>query len=149
MSEMKSIKNENTPFQKKKTLRWTKLFTILAFFYILWVAIVILGIYYLNMGYRWSYFSLEQWVLGGCILLGIFIVLELIFLLITTKQYTSQTQQVEKVFFKEKQLHVFTYPSQAKGGIFSRTYIPLNEHTILRVRTQMIKAEELWQQKNL
>ena len=34
-----------------------------------------------------------------------------------------------------------------EGGIFSKTYIHINDKTILRLRTLMIPPEDLWGEK--
>jgi hypothetical protein len=115
----------------------------------LWVGFVIISTYYLGMGYRWSLLSLEEWIYVGCFVIGFFLVIELV----VYAHYRSLTKGERKrekptlVFFQGKRVHVFTYPVHAKGGIFSKTYIPLGNDTLVQVRTQMVPPRELWSKK--
>ncbi len=40
-----------------------------------------------------------------------------------------------------------TYPEGVEGGIFSKTYVGIDEHNVLRLRTLMVPPDELWSQK--
>jgi len=120
-------------------------FTTLVF--ILWMIVVILGIYYLNWGYRWSGLNLFEWCIIGCVFFTLCIIIQL-YILLKTKRYVQEyaPQPVEQsgLSFKGKQLYSYTYPSNAKGGFFSKTYILLDENTIIQIRTQILKPEQLW-----
>ena len=52
-----------------------------------------------------------------------------------------------KEFINEKKVHIYTYPKGITGGIFSKTYIDIDGHNILRLRTLMIPPGELWGKK--
>ena len=142
---LKENKTKQTPNKRYRKL--PTLFFLITIMYTLWVVVVITGIYYLNMEYRWAYLTMDQWIIGGCIIIAFFLVIDFILFFKTSRYIKPQTQPSttsQPLIFKGKQLQVFTYPAYAKGGIFSRTYIPLDEDTILQIRTQMIPAEQLW-----
>ncbi|MCX6664935.1 MAG: hypothetical protein NT038_02575 [Euryarchaeota archaeon] len=127
-----------------------KISLLLIILYGSWTAFVAMSIYYLKMGYRWSVLSIDEWMYIGCFMIGFFIVIELIIYFNYRSQKKTTKWKEEKIstqFFKGKQLYVYTYPLQAKGGIFSKTYIPLSDHMVLQIRTQMSPAEQMWPMK--
>ena len=140
---------------KKKTIEYRyliqlKISLLLVILYCAWTAFVAFSIYYLNMGYRWSVLSIDEWMYIGCFMIGFFIVIELLLYFNYLSQKKTTIWDEEKIstqFFKGKQLYVYTYPLHAKGGIFSKTYIPLSDHMVLQIRTQMIPAEQMWLKK--
>ncbi|MFH1101684.1 MAG: hypothetical protein V1726_06590 [Methanobacteriota archaeon] len=147
MYEIKSEDNKSYNLQKKTFIIWLKLFFLIAIIYTIFIVIVILGIYYLNLGYRWMILSIDEWITSGIILLGILILFEIIFYVISSKR-TTPLQEISPVsttpLFQGKHLHIYTHPHHVKGGIFSRTYIQLDDNTVIQIRTQMIPAEQLW-----
>jgi hypothetical protein len=46
-----------------------------------------------------------------------------------------------------KRLYIYTNPSDSKGGIYSKTYIKIDENNVLRIRNLMIPPDELWNKK--
>ncbi len=46
-----------------------------------------------------------------------------------------------------KRVYDFTVPKDVKGGLFSKTYIALDEETVLRVRHQIVPSKTLWDKK--
>jgi hypothetical protein len=51
------------------------------------------------------------------------------------------------LYIQGKQVHNYTVPLDAKGGIFSKTFILIDEDSILNVRYQMIPSDDLWGNK--
>jgi len=47
-------------------------------------------------------------------------------------------------YINGKKIHIYTSPKGTEGGIFSKTYIEIDEHNLLRLRTLMIPPGELW-----
>ncbi len=141
--------------KEKKTLEHRyiiqlKIILLIVIIYCSWTASVALSIYNFNMGYRWSVLSIDEWMYIGCFMISFFIVIELLLYFNYRSRKKPTTWEAEKIstqFFKGKQLYVYTYPLHAKGGIFSKTYIPLSDHTVLQIRTQMIPAEHMWPMK--
>ena len=60
---------------------------------------------------------------------------------------TASTPQVQPVSYEGKQLCIYTHPELSKGGIFSKTYISLDDKNLLKVRILMIPPEDLWCKK--
>ena len=147
MSEIETEEYKIHDLGKKRYLKWLKFFFLIVILYIIWIIIVISSIYFFNMGYRWSYFTIDQWIIGGCVLIGVFLIFELFFIFTLLKHPEPRGEKKQAHMYNGKQLHVFTYPVHVKGGIFSRTYIPLDENAIIRIRTQMIQPEQLWGKK--
>ncbi len=48
---------------------------------------------------------------------------------------------------KGKTYYDFTIPKNVRGGLFSRTFIQIDEETILCLRHQIISDEKLWDKK--
>ena len=134
--------------QKHRLLKISKIFFLITMIYSLWIAILIMGVYFLNLGFRWAGFTIEQWLLSAIVLVSIIIVLEVILLL----QYTlSRMKQLrpkkQKETIQGKKVYRYTIPVDAKGGIFSKTYILIDEDRVLNLRYQMIPPNDLWGQQ--
>ena len=146
MAETESSWDEHT--QKKRLFTATKFFFIITLIYILWVAVVVMGVYYLELGSKWAILTMEQWILSGIALVSIAIGLEIILLLQSLLSRTDRLEQPEskkqKEYVQGKQLHSYTIPLDAKGGIFSKTYILIDEEKVLNIRYQMIPPKDLW-----
>ena len=108
-----------------------------------------MGIYIWDNPYDWALFSFSQWAILLSVVLFISIVLNLIlyykFDLFQNKLKILNMPKPE--FIDGKRVHTLTFPQGSEGGIFSKTYIPLDGHNIIRVRIQMIKPHELWDKK--
>ncbi len=137
--------------RKQRLLKATKFFFLITILYSLWIAIVIMGVYYLELGNRWALLSMEQWILTAIALISIAIGLELVLLLqyILSKRRTHEPVEPkkQKEYIQGKQVHSFTIPFDAKGGIFSKTYILIDEERVLNIRYQMIPPNDLWGQQ--
>jgi hypothetical protein len=127
----------------------SKLFLFIALLFIICVVFVFIGITFLEYGHNWALFSLEGWIITLCLLLLFFILLELIFYYnfssVRRKRIELETPKSE--FINGKRVYVFTHPKGKEGGIFSKTYIEIDEHSVLRLRSLMILPEELWSKK--
>ncbi|MEM0493270.1 MAG: hypothetical protein QXS02_04900 [Candidatus Thermoplasmatota archaeon] len=125
---------------------------IIILLYTLWAIFVITSIYYLNLGYRWSILSMEEWFIIGCILYALTLVLEIICIIRITRLHEHKKTEVknntpttlaEKKTIQDKTIWVYTYPEGAKGGVFSRTYIPLDDDSYLQLRIQLKTQNEI------
>lgn len=132
-----------------KYSRWSKIFFVIAILFIIWVAIVTLGIVVFEHGPIWALLTLEHWIYACCGLIGFFIILELIFYLHCTsiKNKRLKQEKPKPEFINSKRLHVYTDPSGAEGGIFSKTYISIDENHVLRLKTLMVPPGDLWSKK--
>jgi hypothetical protein len=116
---------------------------------VIWIAIVYAGVAFLEYGQDWALLNLEGWTIAVSALFGIFIILELIFYVhySSNKSKIAEKQKPKTEFINGKRLHVFTYPKGKEGGIFSKTYIEIDDKNILRLRSLMIPPEDLWSKK--
>ena len=97
------------------------------------------------MDSNWAYLSLENWVLFSIITILIFIVIEILYYIYT--YYFSdkiiEFEEIEPELLHGKKVYIYTNPKDSKGGVFSKTYIQINNESVLRIRNQMIPPEEL------
>jgi hypothetical protein len=135
---------------RKKYLTLTKLFLMVTILFLLWVVVVGLGIGILKLGPSWAVLSLETWIYIWCALIAVFIVCELLFYAL----YSSKARMVpeeppaEAEYLHGKRVYVFTFPPGVQGGIFSKTYITIDQQTVLRLRTLMVPPGEAWRKTN-
>ena len=134
---------------KRRYRRASKVLLLLAVMYALWIALLIMGTYFLGWGSNWAVLSMDDWILSSIILFGVFIAFELLFLLhySSAKRKHVQQEKPQLLYLKGKRVHSYTRPSGAKGGIFSKTYIMVDETNVLNLRYQMIPPNELWGKK--
>jgi len=127
-------------------LRVAKFFFLLAVIYLLWIALVLIGAYFLRLGNKWAVLTVEQWILSAIFLISIVIGFEIVLLLYDTlsKKRHLQPKTQKKMFIQGKKVHNYTLPIDAKGGIFSKTYILIDENSVLNLRYQMIPPHDLW-----
>ena len=144
--EITSEKYELEDKLRKRYSSLSKLFLILGFLLVLWVIIVFIVARVLFYGYDWALLSLENWILIVSVAIIIFIVLIIVFYIhfyLTIKKL-KETKTPKKEYVAGKKVHIFTFPQGTEGGIFSKTYIEIDNQNILRLRTLMIDPEELW-----
>jgi hypothetical protein len=135
---------------KRRYLKASKLLFLFTVLYSLWIALVIMGVYFLQLGIKWAVFTPEQWILSAIVLISVVIALEIIFLLhitLTRKKHLQLEQPKQQVYLQGKQVQSYTIPAGAKGGIFSKTFIMIDETRVLNLRYQMIPPTDLWKQK--
>jgi len=145
ISELSKVENK----LKAKYSTLSKVFLVIAVLFILWIVIVVLGIHLLGLGYNWALLTLDNWIYVLCALIGFFVVLEIIFYLhykaVSKKRLEAEKPELE--FYKGKRLHVYTHPKGAEGGIYSKTYIKIDENSVLRLRALMVPPQDLWSKK--
>lgn len=134
---------------KRRYLKALKVFLLLAIIYTLWIAVLIIGIYFLKLGSKFAILTIDQWIYSAIALLSIIIVLDIIFLLryVASRKKQITQEKPQHVFLHGKQVHSYTLPVGAKGGIFSKTYIMIDETRVLNLRYQMIQPNILWGKK--
>jgi len=137
--------------QKQRLLKVTKFFFLITVLYTLWIAVIIMGVYFLDLGNKWAILTMEQWILSAIALISIAIGLEVVLLIQYTLSSKKQLQPLEpkkqKEFIQGKHVHRYTIPYDAKGGIFSKTFILIDEKRVLNIRYQMIPPNDLWGQQ--
>jgi len=151
MSETQT-KVESRSIEDKLTGKYTKLsklILLIAVLLIICVIIVFMGVAFLGYGHNWALLSLEGWIILLCALFGVFIILELIFFshFSSVRNKIIELETPKPEFIKGKRVYVFTHPKRKEGGVFSKTYIDIDEQSVLRLRTLMIPPEGLWSKK--
>jgi len=123
-----------------------KLFFILMILIIILVVIVYSGIAVFGQGYNWALITLQGWLIVATVIIGIFIFLEIIFYIHFTSLRDKRIdfEKPKPEFIEGKRVYIYTHPNGVEGGIFSKTYIQIDNHNVLRLRTLVIPPEELW-----
>jgi len=131
-----------------------KLFLILTIIFLMWIVIVASGSMILGLDSSWAGLSLGLWAILVSVLIGIFIVLDIVFLInpklgmASTDEFIRPSESNLPEYRDGKRVYEFTFPNKAKGGLFSKTYLQVDDSFLLRVRNQMFDAGELWPDKN-
>ena len=139
----------NTERKREKSKGVLKVLMLFSMIYFFFVSFMIFSIYYLKLGYdilQKVKLTLPGIILVGCILYAAFTIVA-ISIYIDYKSFLRKIEERKKpkpIFYKGKRMYVYTYPEGAKGGIFSRTIIPIDEDTVVNVRCQILKADEIW-----
>ena len=148
---MSEVQNnfEMRRFEFKLQKRYTILsilFLLLGIILFLLVVMVYSGILFLGYDHNWAVLNLEEWVTVASIMIAIFIIIQLIlYKRFSVAQYkTKAADKPDRDFIDDKRVINYTYPKGMEGGIFSKTYVNIDEKTILRLRTLMIPPEDLW-----
>ncbi len=134
---------------KRRRITVSKILLAVSILYFIWIMLVILVIYYFGIGYEWIQklqISLPSWIVMGSILYVLFIIIELL-LYAGYRIKKNELKELEKpkpLYYKGKLLYIYTQPKDAKGGIFSKTIISVDDNTILNLRFQMLKPHDLW-----
>lgn len=130
---------------------WSKLFILIIILFIILLSVVFLGVYIFGYGPNWALFSLDAWIILISILCVIFILLVLFFYYNfssnVAKRVELETPKPE--FIDGKKVYIFTYPKEAEGGVFSKTYIEIDKKNILRLRSLIVPPGELWGNKEI
>jgi len=147
--ELKTRLNEMEEILRLRYSKLSKIFLILGLLLVLWVVIVFIGARVLNYGYDWALLSVRNWILLVSIIIVVFILLIVIFSahFYTVKKKLSSVKKPKVEYVAGKKVHVFTFPQGVEGGIFSKTYVEIDDENILRVRTLMLPPEKLWSKK--
>ena len=127
------LRNFEAKLQDKYS-KISKLFIYITILLIVLVLVVFLGILVYENPYNWAGLSLESWILGVCIIVTIFIILELVlyYHYNTVKNKRIELETPKPEFIDGRRIFIYTYPKGVEGGIFSKTYIELDNQSILR-----------------
>ncbi len=131
---------------KVRYLKISKIIVLLAVIYLIWTVFNIISVYFLDFSNKWSALTMDQWILSSIIFFSICIGLVLLFVLhhYIIKKRRIESEKPKPVFYKGKRLYTHTLPDRSKGGIFSKTFVKIDEDTILSLRFQMIPPINLW-----
>ncbi|HHE65661.1 MAG TPA: hypothetical protein ENL09_06530 [Bacteroidetes bacterium] len=143
---MREISEQILEKKKLRSRAVAKALFIISTLYLILLIAVILIVYYFGIGYKWI--QALQISLPIALLIGI--IIYAIFIVIILSLYASYRSAKKKVVESkalgngEKPLYVYTCPEGARGGIFSRTIIKIDNNAEVNIRYQMVKPEELW-----
>ena len=141
-------KNKSDKKEKNKTLinfrKISRLFIFLSIIFILWIIIVAAGIITNDMDPFWAYLSLENWALLASIIIFLFAIIEIIYYLYISKYSDKIVEflEIEPEKLHGKNVFDITFPKDAKGGVFSKTYIQISKDDVVRIRNKMIPPEK-------
>ena len=127
----------------------TKIIFIIGMIVVLWAGIVFSGILFWGYEYNWALINLDTWLLIDSVIISVLIIIELVlyFKYCNAKEEKIEIDKPKPEFIDGKKVHIFTYPKGIEGGVFSKTYVELDTHNILRLRALMIHPGELWSDK--
>jgi hypothetical protein len=140
---------ENERYEDKLKVRYlkiSKIIILLAVIYLIWTVFHIISVYFLGFGNKWAALTMDQWIISSIILFSICIGLVLLFILhyYIIKKIRIEREKPKPIFYKGKRLYIHTLPDGSKGGIFSKTFVKIDEDKILSLRFQMIPPINLW-----
>ncbi len=148
MADIKESKNKDVEEKLRRKYSFlSKIFVLLGVFLVIWVVIVFIGAWLLDYGYNWALFSVSDWVLIVLFIMVAFIIVELIVFLHYRSVKNKVVEKPREEYISGRKVYVFTYPPGMEGGIFSKTYVEIDDKNILRLRTLMIPPEEVWGSK--
>jgi hypothetical protein len=135
--------------EKKTRSRYSNLMKLLFLFgliLVIWVFVVFVTVFFGGYDYTWTGASFEIWVYIFAVVVGIFILFEI---LLYTRFTNLKNVRIEKEkpkaeFLDGKRVYVYSHPEGMEGGVFSKTYVEIDERNILRLRTLMIDPGEIW-----
>ncbi|VVB61797.1 Uncharacterised protein [uncultured archaeon] len=136
--------------QKQRLLTTSKFLFLFIVIYIIWIVLLITGVYFLKLGDKWAILTVEQWIWSAIVLISIAIGIEIILLIyyiLLQKKQIQPEKQKDLGFLQGRQVHNYTIPFNAIVGIFSKTFISIDEKHILNLRYQMVPPYDLWGQK--
>jgi hypothetical protein len=144
--EKKSQLQELEIQQIKRYSKLSKLFFLIGFLLIMLIIVIGIGTVLLKYDPGWAGLIFEHWVYLVIVILIFFLFIELVFY----RNYSSlkdrifESEKSKPEFLDGKKVYVFTTPKDVEGGIFSKTYIEIDGHIVLRLKTLIIPPEELW-----
>ena len=88
----------------------------------------------------------KLYIIFNNFIIAIFIFLEIIFYIHFSALHDKRIYlEIEKPEYLDgKRVYIYTYPDEVEGGIFSKTYIQIDNQSVLRIRTLIIPPGELW-----
>lgn len=122
---------------------------VIVFVLVLLALLTILAIYYTQTGYSIVQ-KLPLSLPTLCNVVSVIVVSLIILIIVIHISFRRKIENLKMamkpkpIIYKGKKLYTFTYPEGARGGIFSKTIIEIDDSTAVNVRCQVIKPEDLW-----
>ena len=148
---MEGLKNQDEFVESKKEMhkkysRLIQIIFVVGLIVVLWTGIVFSGILFWGYAYAWAGLNLDTWLLVASIIISILIILEiaLYFRYNDIEREKAEIEKPKPEFIQGKRVHAFTFPKGVEGGVFSKTYVEMDDHNVLRLRALMVHPGELW-----
>jgi len=150
--EKNEINKELRVKESNLSSRYTMISKFLIFISLLSIIIFLalfMAIYIWNNPYNFAILSFSEWtiILSIILLISIFINFILYYKFGRFHDKIDRLEHKKTEFLNGKKVHTMTIPEGVEGGIFSKTFISIDSHNILRIRVQMIKPQELWKKE--
>ena len=145
-----------------KYRRITIFLLLIAILFTLWTAAIVLSVFTYQMDARWAVLTPTEWVIIDIALVAFFLLIDAAVYM----RYRAKTRplhpkppkmkkprkaKIEKPaappMIKGHEVYTVTLPMGAKGGIFSKTFVPIDDRRVLQLRYQMIPPTTLWPPK--
>lgn len=113
----------------------------------MWIVLILSGELFLEGSLNWTVFPLSTWLLAISIIFGIFIIIDTILYaypkqIIYAETFSETHRMPSLVDIKEgKEIYDYKFPKNVVGGLFSKTFIPIDDKTVLRLRHQLISED--------
>jgi hypothetical protein len=136
------------------------LLLVIAIIFTVWTIAVVLSIFMFGVSNGLTFLTPTEWVIANIIVVALFLAIDgLIFLRYRNKtrglapQAAPQARRwrrgrKEPVAAPEMihghEVFTVTLPLGAMGGIFSKTFVPIDDQRVLQLRFQMIPPTTLW-----
>jgi len=133
-----------------KYSKWSKILLLILVLFSIWVVFVAFTTLVLAFEPAWSLLTLDYWIYVWFVVIVFFVLLALFFFFnySSVRKKRLEQEKPKPEFIDGKRLHVYTYPKGSEGGIFSKTYIKIDDNNILRLRALMIPPNEIWEKKD-
>lgn len=147
---------------RRRYRRITVLLLIIAILFTAWTIAVVSAVFMLGIGGAWTVLTPTEWVIINIVVVVLFVFIDLFIFL----RYRTTAQEVEPGVVSERrrfrrrkgqeapapapatihghEVFTMTLPSGAKGGIFSKTFVEIDDHRVLQLRYQIIPSSLLW-----
>ena len=126
-----------------------KIFEIIFVISVLFVVLiigVIIGTIVFELEPSWAIFPIKSWIIAGIYSTGFFILLDFFFFYHCLKGDKCNYKKTKIEYSNGKKIYVYTNPKELSGGIFSKTYMQVEEDTYICVKSPMILTGQLqWQ----
>lgn len=126
--------------------RWFfKIFFFISVILLILAAVAAVGIVYLGLGTNWFLFNFEGWIFGVLVVIGAFVLLEILFFLhfFLYRRKRIRLEQPQPEYIDGKIIIDITFPKGIDGGVFSKTYVEIDNNSILRLRNLMVPPDEI------
>lgn len=135
-------------YERKISARYKwffKLFLIVTLLLVFLLIISAVGIVFLGLGTNWFLFNFEGWIFGVSLIIGLFVILEILFFLhfFLIRRNLLKLGKPKPEYIDGKKIIDITFPKGTDGGVYSKTFIEIDNNNILRLKNLMIPPDEI------